>query len=93
MKTPSDKRCLYLNQQYGVSNTYVTTFLLQFVESSIDFSPSLRTAAANPTSSFFGFPYLLRANHLPPQSSEDTDDILDLSFSATQQFKTQPNQP
>ena len=74
----------------------MTGFLLLFGDSFTDllFSISFPTAAANPTFSTFGFPYLLRATHFHSQSCEDTNDELDLSSNATYSLKTkQTNQP
>lgn len=70
------------------------TGLLLFEESSTDFLFSFPTAAANLTFSTFGYPYLLKATHFHSQSSEDTNDKLDLSSNTTHSLKIdQTNQP
>lgn len=74
----------------------MTGFLLLFGDSFTDLliSTSFPTAAANPTFSTFGFPYLLRATDFHSQSSEDKNGKSDLSSNATHSFKiNQPNQP
>lgn len=72
----------------------MTGLLLLFEASFTDLLFSFPAAAAHPTFSTFGCPHLLKATHFHSQSSEDTNDKLDLSSNATHSLKINlTNQP